>query len=243
MAFGLAQNIERRNPHMSFIVPSRLLSLACLGLACIAGAAQAGAQAFELSCQTKISERQLLRQAPSGARRSAEHVLELSFQHGSRQFVDKPPYDELGGLRWRYCAFDRRTNTHLIEKADEGLFSGILLFQDTGKALAAGHTVIFSQDRQAFLAIEQQDGRDGESWTVYNIAGGVLWRGYAGVIAKIDGVDMVTATFDRPRWNAKGELTARAECTESGAKGSVTLHPSEAGVTAWRGSFNCPSGR
>lgn len=229
---------------MSSTVPSRLLVRAVLVLACTAGTAQAADVQHALACgQTTNAERGALKQAPYGARRAAPHVLELISQHGSRQFVDKPPYDELGGEHWRYCAFDRRANTHLIEHVEGDLFSGILLFDDTGKTLKAGHTVLFSPSRQAFLAIEQQSGMDGESWTLYDLSGKIMWQGYAGIIGKVDGVEMVAASFDRPRWNAKGELTARAECSASGAKGSVILHPSEPGSAAWRGAFTCVMAR
>ena len=145
----------------------------------------------------------------------------------------------MSGVHWRYCGYDAQANAHLIERMDEGLRSGELLFGQTGKRVHAGFSVLFSSDRNAYLAIEQEDGVDGEDWTVYDATGKAVWKGYAGAVAKVDGIDNVVSTFEHPQWNAQGELTARFVCASSKASGVVTLARSSAGAWSWRGHGKC----
>jgi hypothetical protein len=168
-----------------------------------------------------------------------KHVLEVITAKGVKRFVDKPPYEEMGGLRWRYCGYDARAKAHLIERKDESSYSGELLFDETGRSMHAGHTVLFSPDEKEFLATEQEDGVDGENWTVYDAAGKARWKGYAGTTAKVDGIDSVVSTFDHPQWNTQGELTARFVCASSKVRGVVTLARSPSGDLSWRGHMKC----
>jgi hypothetical protein len=194
-----------------------------------------------LSCETAKVERAALQQAPKGARRVETHVLEVVTDKGPKRFIDKPPHDpgDLGGLHWRYCGYIAQAKAHLIEMADEGLFSGDLLLEETGKLLRAGHTVLFSPNEEEFLAIEQEDGVDGENWAVYDANGKAKWKGYAGTIAKVDGIDTVVSTFDHPQWTKQGELTARFVCASSKAHGVVTLARSPSGDWSWRSHGKC----
>jgi hypothetical protein len=205
--------------------------------------ASAKGASLDLACQPQDTreERTVLAQAPSGARRAQEHVLEVASKKGARRFVDKPPHDEDGmsGLHWRYCGYDAHAKAHLIEKQDEGSYSGEILLEETGKILPAGHTVLFSKNQKEFLAIEQEDGMDGELWAVYDTAGKTKWKGYAGTTAPGDGGQMIISTFDRPQWNRRGELTARFVCAASKVSGTVTLAPSSPGPWIWRGHAKC----
>jgi hypothetical protein len=79
----------------------------------------------------------------------------------------------------------------------------------------------------------------GEDWTVYDADGKARWKGYAGTIAKVDGVDSVVSTFDHPQWNKQGELTARFVCADSKVHGIVTLTRSPSGDFNWRGRVKC----
>jgi hypothetical protein len=198
----------------------------------------AGSQ-LVLSCEKQKVESIALKQAPKGARRVSKHVLEVMSQKGPRRFVDKPPYDELGGVVWRYCGYDAPAKVHLIEVSDESVYTGDLLWGETGKLQRAGHTVLFSPNRQVFLAIEQEDGTDGEDWTVYDINGKPIWKGYAGTVTKVDGIDHVVSTFVDPHWTPQGELTARFVCTSLKTNGVVTLAPSPSGHWSWRGHGKC----
>ena len=172
------------------------------------------------------------------------HVLALTTSKGSRRFADQPPYDTPGeegevGVKRRYCGYDDVAKAHLVELIDDSTRTGELLFADSGRLVRAGHTVVFAPDHRAFLAIEQEAGADGEHWRLVGLDGHALWEGYAGTLAKVDGIETRFSTFDRPRWSARGELTARYACLSGGAHGVVTLARSPAGTWVWRGHGKC----
>jgi len=195
-----------------------------------------------LSCETQQVERAALKQAPKAARRVSKHVLEVTTTKGRQRFVDKPPHDEgeMAGVHWRYCGFNTHAKAHLIEMTDERYYSGDLLLEETGQLVHAGHTVLFSPNKKEFLAIKQEAGVDGENWAVHDMAGQIIWTGYAGTTANVDGVKMVVSTFERPRWTKQGELTARFVCASLKAKGTVTLVRSPSSGWSWSGHAKCP---
>lgn len=224
---------------MSFTVLNRAfiwVSLTLLGAPALAQEPQ-----HVLSCETAKAEDIAFKQAPMGARRVGTHVLEVVSRRGPQRFVDKPPHDEGGmsGVHWRYCGYASQAKAHLIEMTNEGLFSGKLLLDETGKQVRAGHTVFFSPTGKAFLAVEQESGMDGEEWTVYDAAGNKLWEGYAGTTAKIDGIDTVVSTFERPTWTKQGGLTAHFLCAASSNRGIVRLVRSSSGDWRWQGHGDC----
>ena len=191
--------------------------------------ATANASNHKLSCteadQSKSIELRLLKQAPYYAARISSHVLKIKFTTGDKIFTDKPPYEELNGVRWTYCGYDKASKIHLIGKSVDDIFTGIILFDRSGKMLNAGHTVIISPNKYKYLAIEQRNGRDGEDWTVMNFDGKKLWSGYAGIIknnAK-NNYESVVATFENPNWNNDSNLTAQANCIGSTNKKAVSL--------------------
>lgn len=189
----------------------------------------------ELACKPDSDEKVAMQQAPGGAKRKSEHSLEVRTSSGTRRFVDQPPHDGISGLHWLYCGYNPLTKTHLIHKQHEDLFSGQLLFEDSGKILGAGHTVLFSNDGKKYLAIEQQSGKDGEDWSVFDSEGKKIWRGYGGTVRK----DKVVSQFEQPRWDAQGELTAQYVCMEpTKGKGTVTLVESGK-AWGWRGQGKC----
>jgi hypothetical protein len=224
---------------MSSTVLSR--ALVCASFALVSTAVLAKDSQPVLSCETQKVERASLKQAPRGARRVGTHVLEVISKKGPKRFVDKPPHDEDGmsGVHWRYCGYDAQAKAHLIEMMDDGLFSGDLLLDETGKLVRAGHTVVFAPNGIEFLAVEQEDGVDGENWAVYDTTGKTMWKGYAGTIAKVDGIDTVVSTFERPQWTKQGELTASFVCASSKTHGVVTLTRSPSGNWSWRGHGRC----
>lgn len=224
---------------MSSTVVSR--ALVCATLALVSTVVLAKGSQLALSCETSKVERAALGQAPNGARRVERHVLEVITKKGPKRFVDKPPHDEhdMGGLHWRYCGYSAQAKAHLIEMTDESAYSGDLLFDETGMLVHAGHTVLFSPAETKFLAIEQEDGVDGENWAVYDADGKADWKGYAGTIAKVEGIDTVVSTFDHPQWTKQGKLTARFVCASSKAHGVVTLARSPSGDWSWRGHGKC----
>jgi hypothetical protein len=223
---------------MSSIALKHALVCAWFAVATSTAAAAKDSQPI-LSCENQKVESAALKQAPKGARRVSKHVLEITLEKGSQRFVDKPPHDDGGGVHWRYCGYDDHAKAHLIEMTDEGSYSGDLLLGATGKLLHAGHTVLFSPNREEFLAIKQEAGVDGEHWAVYDTGGKTIWRGYAGTVAKVDGMDAVVSTFEYPRWTKRGELSARFICSSSKISGVVTLARSPAGNWGWRGHAKC----
>ncbi|MCS0589486.1 hypothetical protein ACFQ09_10245 [Massilia norwichensis] len=224
---------------MSFTALSR--TLLCATLVFAGTAVLAKDAPILLSCETEKVERTALEEAPRGAHRVGEHVLEVTSQKGRQKFVDKPPHDEggMGGIHWRYCGYDSRAKAHLIRKSDKGLFSGALLLDETGKRLRAGHTALFSPDAKEFLAIEQEDGVDGENWAVYDTTGKLQWKGYAGTIAKINGIETVVSTFEHPQWTRQGVLTAQYLCASTKVRGIVTLVREPSGAWRWHGHRKC----
>jgi hypothetical protein len=195
-----------------------------------------------LSCETQKVERAALKQAPKGVRRVSKHVLEIASGKGAQRFVDKPPHDEgeMGGMHWRYCGYAAQAKAHLIEMIDESSYSGDLLLGETGRRVRAGHTVLFSPNMKQFLAIEQEAGMDGENWAVQDMTGKTVWKGFAGTLAKVDGVEIVVSTFKHPQWTRQGQLTARFVCASSKAQGAVTLARTSSGAWNWSGHAKCP---
>ncbi len=211
------------------------LLMAAVGLCVIS--TFSGAQ--RLTCAPDANEKIAMKQAPGGASRIDAHTLEVTYKKGVRRFADKPPHDELGGLHWLYCGYDARAQSHLIQRQFEGLFSGQLLREDTGQAVAAGHTVIFSADRQKYLAIEQENGQNGEQWSVYGDGGKRVWRGYAGTLKQVKGATNIVSQFEQPRWDTDGNLTAQNVCNYPyEGKNPIALIQSEK-VWRWRDSANC----
>ncbi len=197
---------------------------AVLALASIAAFATESQLACGESSGAVEMEKALLKQAPSGATRIGKHILEVRYSRGVKRFVDVPPYDELSGTRWHYCGYDKSRRIHLLGKSIDSLFTGMLLVEDDGRTLKAGRTVYISPGGEKFLAVEQEDGRDGENWTLYTLTGKKLWTGYAGVTERIPGnsYDSIYAQFVNPIWNDDGSISAQVSCSNS-IKGAVTL--------------------
>jgi hypothetical protein len=220
---------------------STLLQRALVGaaFACISSTVSGMETRSTLSCEKQKPERAALKQAPMGARRVNSHVLEIMSNRGAQRFIDNPPHEAKGGVHWRYCGYDARAKAHLIAMIDGSSYSGDLLLASTDKVVHAGHTVVFSWDRKAFLAIQQEAGVDGANWAVHDAAGKTIWKGYAGTLAKVDGMETVVSTFGRPRWTKQSKLTARFVCASSKVRGVVTLVRRPSGDWRWRGHGKC----
>jgi hypothetical protein len=192
-----------------------------------------------LSCEKQKLERSALKQAPMGVRRVSKHVLEIFSNRGAQRFIDNPPHEGMAGVHWRYCGYDARAKAHLVAMIGGSSYSNDLLLEATDELVHGGHTVVFSRDRKAFLAVKREAGVDGEHWVVRDAAGKTIWEGYAGRLAKVDGMETVVATFERPRWTARGVLTARFVCASSKVRGVVTLARLPTGDWRWRGRGRC----
>jgi hypothetical protein len=206
------------------------------------------AKAQAVTCNSDTDETSLMREAPREVMRlSGKHTLVVHYKAGSKRFVDAPPYDEeLSGLHWHYCAFVPALKAHLIGMSKDDLFSGKLLLDDSGRVLDAGHTVYPSPDGKKFLAVEQEDGMDGELWTVYDLSGRKLWSGYAGTTilqrpkGKLDTqpYESIESSYESPRWDAQGQLQAEQVCASGNLKGVITLQLKE-GAWSWVSGVHC----
>ena len=132
-----------------------------------------------------------------------EHVLQIKFAGGERRFADEPPHEPLDGLHWRFCGYSNLTRAYLIGKNHFGRFTGVLLLEDNGIILNAGHTVLFSPSGIAFLAIEQEDGMGGELWSVTVSQAKSCGAALPGFLKRDPGntYDFVSAQYDKPKWN------------------------------------------
>jgi hypothetical protein len=175
-----------------------------------------------------------LHQSPHGAKRLSRHQLEVAWTGGKAIFKDTPPYNEpLDGLRWVYCGYSPTLKLHLIGKRDGDLFTGTLLDDRTGLRLPGGDPVLFSPDRQYYLAYEQPDGLDGEALTLYKRTGTVVWKGYNGILSR-DGKSVVVNSEDMcdMRWDSENRPQATVHL-DGGKKLIVTLTQTSNGKREW----------
>src|SRR5579859_4644957 len=150
-----------------------------------------------------------LRNAPHGARRLSEHQLQVRWAAGTRIFKDKPPYEPLEGVSWTYCGYNASFKLHLIRKADNSLFTGVLLDDNTGLMLPGGLAILFSPDHSLYLAYEQPDGQDGETLKLYKRNGVLLWKGYD-FIGSPDGKSVIVdaENMRNMRWDSQNRPQA-----------------------------------
>ena len=185
-------------------------SIDSISLQCIVPATEPGKQnpVFPMSPE----ERARFQQAPHGAKRVSEHQLEVRWAAGTRVFKDKPPYEPLDGVSWAYCGYSPVLKLHLIRKADQDLFTGVLLDDRTGSLLPGGEAVLFSPDQHFYLAYEQPDGLDGECLKLYKRNGIMQWKGYD-FIASPDGKSVIVDSENMRdmRWGKQNR--PQATCT------------------------------
>jgi hypothetical protein len=169
------------------------------------------AKDIEISCdQDDPQSPQVLAQAPSGAKRIKPHTLQVNWQAGKHLFKDKPPFDEpLSGRAWHYCTYNAQTQQHLIRVEDEGMSSGNLLNERTGKIIEAGQNVRVSPDLSLYFSSQQPSGFDGEEWKIFNAEGKVLWQG----LSIVEDKHSITAEYNKPHWNNANKLQALHLCT------------------------------
>lgn len=202
------------------------------------------ALSHELRCGQDVSEGQLLKQAPHGATRINLHTLDVKYSGGSKRFIDEPPHENLDGTHWEYCGYNNETRIHLIHKQIFGRFTGTLLFEDTGHALLAGHTVLIDPKMKYILGVEQENGMDGELWSLFDTSGKKLWSGYAGITKrdeiKGNAYDAVYAQFENLRVNDAANFIADFVCSDGSKKGIVTLKNIK-NCWQWLPEYQCKS--
>jgi hypothetical protein len=177
-------------------------------------------------------EQALLSRAPHGARRITKRLIEVGWTGGKRIFTDEPPYDEsLAGVRWVYCGYDPKLKLHLLFKAEESIFTGVLLDDETGSLLPGGQEVLFSPDRRYYLALEMEDGDWTESLTLYRRSGGILWEGHKGFSSPDD--RQAVAEFEDLHWTSQNTVQALAVPYDRAKSIAVTLAPGPNGKWEW----------
>jgi hypothetical protein len=202
-----------------------------ISLQCLIPAAQPGEDhpVFPMSAE----EAARLRQAPRGAKRLNKHQLEVRWAAGTRTFKDKPPYELLAGVSWAYCGYNAALKLHLIRKADNDLFTGVLLDDNTGRTLPGGLAILFSADRRFYLAYEQPDGQDGETLKLYKQDGDLLWTGYD-FISPADGKSVIVdaENMRNMRWDNQNRPQATLYLKD-GRTTTVTLMRDSEGKLDW----------
>lgn len=178
---------------------------------------------YDLSCEKKTEKNQL-KQAPHGAKRIGEHILEVGYSSGLRKFIDKPPYGQfVEGLSWEYCGYNENVKAHLILRREEQSYTGSLLLDESGKVINAGFAVIFSPNKQNFLAIQQEAGSDGQNWTLYEISGNKLWEGFSTIYIPKKTGEADAIEIENPTLSDDLQISAEMICWESRERGGITL--------------------
>jgi hypothetical protein len=211
--------------------------LRAAGLVLVLAVATARAQtaAKPWRCDNR-PEADALKQAPLGATRPAKDELVVAWAKGSLVFRDSGVVagDE-GGTIYHYCGF--RSGFHLIRKAEDELYWGVLVAHSSGKILPAGYEVWMAPSHTRYLAVSQPHGQDGETWAVYSTTGSILWKGYAGLVGSVGNLGgMVLGELKDPRWSPEGRLSATFMC--KGKPSRVFLQRYEAGWD-WSPQMTC----
>lgn len=201
-----------------------------------AGAGQNVSCAYWGKGSPTAHERQMLRTAPEGAKRTSAHVLTVRYKDGIHSFVDKRPYrEELSGFHWTYCGYLPILGAHLIGMEDEDLFTGKLLVDGDGRVIDGGQTVYPSPDGKLFLAESQVDGEELSHWVLSDLAGRRLWVSESGITKK----DLVLQEFEAPHWISDNAIQVSVTCGDrAGTKGKATL-TRDGNVWRWKSSLHC----
>lgn len=217
---------------------------------CLAATTYADTENLKLGCSERFREEEakVLRQAPQGAKRTGRHHLRIKWTAGFREFADKAPYGDefLEGTAYYYCGYNKTANIHLIHEQIDGLFTGILVDNASGKILPGGEKVSFSSDLSKYLAQVQPDGLDGEEWYVYQRNGQLVWKGLSGISEhhpKLN-YDYFIVELSAPKWNGQGELEATGICAserEKAKKKETTVTLKRVGRSwKWLPELLCP---
>ena len=196
----------------------RCIIVVILTVFCLAERAFGQAEKLTMDCREEFRKEDvaILGQAPFGAKRITKHHLRVNWAGGSKDFIDKPPYDKsLDGIWYSHCGYSQTLGMHLVHKSMYSLFTGVLLDNATGKIMPAGEYVSFSNDKGKYFAPVQPDGLDGEEWYVYAKSGSLIWKGLSGISERHPKYkyEYFVAELDNPRWNSAGELEANHVCS------------------------------
>ncbi len=229
------------------MINTRLVSLlgvvvAALGASAVPSrgvAAESAGPSCEKASDSAAVESALLKAAP-GAHRIGKHAIEIKLDNGVKRFTDTGPTKTNDGTHWTYCGYDKVNDLHLIGRNDDQTFTGVVLLQKTGKSFVIGQSILVSPDGTKIFGSEQEDGEYGENWTILGLDGTKVWGGYGGMLKPGDKTGGILAIFEKPSWDADGNLTAKVNCNDDDADhGSVTLKNVN-GAWSWAPAVKCP---
>ena len=206
----------------------------------LAASALAGAQTA-LSCkdprEAAREAAEIRRLAPESVQRTAPHVLRVTTAAKAVVLKDQPPHNEpFSGKHYYFCS--RGAGYLHFRLEEEGLFTGVLVNEQSGAVLPAGQEVVFSPDLRAYFATEQPDGLDGEVWEIHAADGRLSWSGYS-FMPRQGRPETIYATLDQPAWTARGEFTARATCIDGSQHSWPVKLLKIAGAWQWRPYASC----
>ena len=139
--------------------------------------------------------------------RKSTHLLQVSTKAGVQSFKDEPPYEEpMDGVHYNFC--DRQEGFILVHVDDIYESTGKLINEQTGAVTEGGTSVLFSEDRRAYLASSHGGGLDGDAWHVYSVNGELSWSGFNFITAPDNRSRYVDLRM--PAWTPTGELVATA---------------------------------
>lgn len=152
-------------------------------------------------------EQKLMNQTHGLASRPSEHVLQLHVAGKTLSFRDQPG-DGLDNIAYFFCA--SHDGYTLIQWNDSNWFTGQLIDERTGNILPGGSSVLFSPDRRAYFAEHQEDGMEGQVWTIYWADGRRAWQDDNYFPLDAHRHPDAYVQLEDPAWTANGELTAKS---------------------------------
>lgn len=160
---------------------------------------------------------------------------QLTIKVQGRTIVMKSlPSEDMDGTYYRFC--DRKDGYILIAVLDEMESHASLIHEASGKVMPGGVPTLLADDRRTYFAQTHSSGMDADTWNLH-VNGREAWTGMNGFTNK-EGNEILAA-FSAPAFNARGQLTATAQCYSApGPKWTVTLED-QGSYWAWTPEKKC----
>lgn len=216
-----------------------LPQIATLLLASAFASAAHGA-GLKLECKdlrpTIKAEAKLIAQKAQGVVSRTKTQLNIKVNGRTIVMKDVVSDDEMEGTYTYFC--DRKDGYILLSVFDGSDAGGTVIEESTGKLLQGGVPVVFSEDRQHYLAQTHTSGSDVETWNVYT-NGKLRSQGGSALMSK-DEMGIV-APLINPVIDAQGRVTAEAQClNKPEVKWPVALND-KGGKWRWAPVKKCPA--
>lgn len=200
--------------------------------------AQVHAAGISLDCPDTGKEAVAMAAMHGKVVRHGKHELLIQTQAGLVRLKDEPPYDEeLSGTKYSYLCM--REGFYIVSLNTEGLFTGVLVRDKTGKILPGGQTVMLSPDRSEYFISQQPDGLDGAEWMIYSMDGKRLWSGYSFTTRRKTTELIGDYLLENPSWGKNNTIKADVVCASNVEmkKWVATLNPAD---SSWQPLLACP---